>query len=457
MSQVLTDFIKDSRLWVYGFGVEGQSTFQFLSSQGYQVSIVDGQDQLEVEGALEIVSGEGVNDFFARVGPEDFIIRSAGISPLKPELVLAQQRGARVSSQLDLFSRMCHIPIVGVTGTMGKGTTCSLIHHVLEAYGQRTSIGGNFGIPMLDLISQLDQLDCVILELSSFQLMDFQSAFDVSVYLRTTSEHLDWHRDQDEYIQAKAKLAAYQDASQCLIYYADSENCQLMARESAAEKWSFGISGSHLGFVDSQSLTFQWQGQEYRYDMSQGGLIGPHQLQNLGAAILTCLRLGQEPQSILEALKLFQGIEMRTQVVGDKSGIRYINDSYATRPDATIAATRAIEEPYALILGGSEKHADFEELATHLCQHPQLKAVFLIGQTAQRLEEIILKHNPSFDMRQVEVFEEALDQAQELLREMLSTSQSRVSLLLSPACASFGMFKNYKDRGYRFNNWVGAQ
>ncbi len=470
MVEVLKSFVGESRIWIYGYGVEGQSSFRFFKSHGFDVGVIDGNSELIVEDASRIILGQDVSAFFFRCDSHDLIIRSAGISPLKPELQQALKCGARISSQLNIFALLCPLRVVAVTGTMGKGTTCSILKHLCDASGVRTQIGGNFGLAMLDLISQLDELDFVILELSSFQLMDFagrgegRGGFDVSIFLRTTSEHLDWHANQEEYLWAKTQLTSKQSTEQFLIVNADSPHAVSMAQDSLAKVVSFGNNevGSNLDLglkahYEIDELNSPIHFDSGVYFLKDGLLLGSHQRENLSAAYLAARLMNVDSSEAIDAMKTFPGLDMRTQVVANQAGVRFINDSYATSPDATIAAINMVqEEPLALILGGSEKYADFDQLAEAISVHRSLKIIILIGVTSARLKSLISGRDSvnSLVIKEAKSLSEACELGVEGLglgEESEVESIIGGTLLLSPACASFGWFKNYKDRGAQFN------
>lgn len=458
MLEVLNHWIAGRKIWVYGFGVEGQSTFKFFTQLGFQVGVIDSNEDLNLEGVETHLGSQAMQRYFENCSG-DLIIRSAGISPLKSELRQAVLQGAEVSSQLDIFYRLNHKPVIAVTGTMGKGTTCSMIQYVFEDHQIHSAIGGNFGLAMLDLLSKQDELDVIILELSSFQLMDFKGRFEVSVLLRTTSEHLDWHHDHSEYLTAKSQLISHLSPSDSVIYYQDAPNCELMVESSSpnSQVIPYGSLNPDASIIGDR-VNFKFNGEDHsgEFHLDQSQLMGQYQLQNVAAAILAIHSIGcvKVPDAI-QSLYSFSGIEMRHQLVATKGGIRFINDSYATRPDASIAAIQSVQEgPLALVLGGSEKHADFEELAEVISQHPTISAIFLIGQTSSRLQKSILNMNSSVHTYVCASFVSALEGALANLKESLEGQSGYGTLLLSPACASFGLFKNYKDRGYQFNAWV---
>jgi len=340
-------------------------------------------------------------------------------------------QGAVLTSQIELFFEIMqrdypHIKIIGVTGTLGKGSCVSMIAHCLEALGVPHKIGGNFGVPALDLLPLQDKNTVVILELSSFQLMTLGTSPHIGVILQTTSEHLDWHASVEQYRDAKANIVRWQKRHDFCIYNASSEGATQIAMLSSGIKKPF----------DSLKIPIE-----------ECKVIGAHQLQNMAAAMLALECFGMDANVCLKALKLYEGLPLRLQNLGTKTyknkTLDFYNDSYSTRPEATIAAAKAMSKPFMLILGGSEKHADFTELSKELAKNNLLKGIALIGDTANRMQKSLQTEDCNAN---AEIFE-TLDAA---FQWCLETAEDKGAILLSPACASFGLFSNYKERGEKF-------
>ncbi|MDR2581055.1 MAG: UDP-N-acetylmuramoyl-L-alanine--D-glutamate ligase [Fibromonadaceae bacterium] len=406
---------------ILGFGVEGQSTLKFLQAKGIKnISVFDKKD------------GENYLDNLAACKT---IIRSAGVYPLQKEILNAQMKGAELSSQVELFFEKMqndypHIKIIGVTGTLGKGTCVSMIAHCLEALAIPHLVGGNFGVPALDLLQYknflLNKKAIIILELSSFQLMTLGISPHIGVILQTTSEHLDWHPSLEQYRDSKANLVRWQKKNDYCIYYAKSEGAAQIACQSSALKKPF----------DALSLSIE----EFK-------VKGEHQLQNMAAAVLALECAGMNATACINALKTYEGLPLRLQNIGTKTfknkSLTFYNDSYSTRPEATIAAAKAMDKPFTLILGGSEKHADFTELSQALAKNNLLKSIALIGATAERMQKSLLSESCNASMKFCENLNDAFDWC-------LESTPNNGAVLLSPACASFGLFASYKERGEQF-------
>jgi len=401
---------------ILGFGVEGKSTLKFLQNKGVKdIIIFDKKD------------GE---NYLANLSKCKTIVRSAGVYPLQKEILDAQAKGAKLTSQIELFfdimqNEYPHVQIIGVTGTLGKGTCVSMIAHCLESLNVPHSVGGNFGVPALDLLQE--QNSTVVLELSSFQLMTLGVSPHIGVVLQVTSEHLDWHTSVEQYRDAKANLVRWQKKSDYCIYNAASEGAVQIAAQSGGIKKPYTT---------------------LRLSMDEFKVKGTHQLQNMAAATLALECAGMDVSLCINALKHYEGLPLRLQNIGTKTiknkTLTFYNDSYSTRPEAAIAAAGAMDKPFTLILGGSEKHADFTELSQTLAKNNLLKGIALIGFTAERMLKSLQSENCKAKMQICNDLPQAYEWC-------LENSADKGAVLLSPACASFGLFANYKERGEEFN------
>ena len=422
---------------ILGFGVEGQSTLRFLRSIGIADIIVLDQKSVQVEG-VRTSSGEQYLD-----GLKDCttVVRSAGVNPLLPELLRFQMNGGQVTSQVELFlDRTRSQQVVGVTGTLGKGSCVTMIAHILDAAKRPCKIGGNYGVAALDLLEDETPERITLLELSSFQLMTLQHSPQVAVVLKTTSEHLDWHRSVEEYRDAKANLVRYQKKTDTCVYFDDAEGSRDIAVQGRGVKLRFGHDTACQAVIAGESLRI---GNDV-LALQDCAVPGVHQLENMGAALLAVQALGMPIAPAMKALQSYAGLTYRLENKGRHHGIAFFNDSYATRPEAAMAAARSMREPFVLILGGSEKHADFAELAQCLAGLSHLSAISLIGQTAPRLRSALQSAGYSGILEDHQTLEDAF--AWSVLK-----MQSGGAVLMSPACASFGLFANYKERGKRFD------
>jgi UDP-N-acetylmuramoylalanine--D-glutamate ligase len=316
-----------------------------------------------------------------------------------------------------------------------------MIAHCLEALNIPHKIGGNFGVPALDLLQYknllLNKNVVIILELSSFQLMTLGTSPHIGVVLQTTTEHLDWHTSVEQYRDSKANLVRWQKRNDYCIYNAASDGAMQIAKQSGAIKKPFDVKGNCIE-IDGHSLF-----------INECKIIGTHQLQNMAAAVLALQSIGINVSACMEHLKNYEGLEFRLQKIGNKifknKNLDFYNDSYSTRPEAAISAIASMSKPFTIILGGSEKHTDFTELSQKLAKNTLLKGIALIGATAERFQKSLQSENCKANMQIFENLQYAFEWC-------LKNTPNDGAILLSPACASFGLFANYKERGKEFNS-----
>lgn len=438
-------FILPTPVGILGFGVEGQSTLRWLRAQGISDIIILDQKPVEVEGVgvecVKVVSGskylDGLKDCAS-------VVRSAGVNPLTQELLRFQMNGGQVSSQVEIFLEQTKSKtVVGVTGTLGKGSCVTMIEHILLAAQKPCKVGGNYGVAALDLLADETPDRVSLLELSSFQLMTQQRSPQVAVVLKTTSEHLDWHRSVEEYRDAKANLVRYQKPADTCVYLDDSEGSREIAAQGRARKLRFGHASDCNAQISETSVRI---GSD-ELKLADCIVPGIHQLENMAGALLAAQCLGIPVAQGMNALHTYRGLTYRLEPKGTYKGISFFNDSYATRPEAALAAASSMQQPFALILGGSEKNADFAELATGLVACANLRGIALIGQTAGHLRDAL----QAKDIKASLVDHATMESAFAWCCEQV---QGGGAVLLSPACASFGLFANYKERGKRFDELV---
>ena len=376
----------------------------------------------------------------------ELIITSPGIPPSADVIQRARRRNREVICDVELAFRETTAPIVAVTGTNGKSTTCALVSHILRKTGRVAPACGNFGVPIL---SQLDKKpDILVAEVSSYQLT-YCSAFApmIGVWLNLTPDHLDWHGSLDAYIQAKQKLFANQRASQwAVLNYDDSITAMAQVRSevfpfSAETELASAVQGA---YVREGYLCYRIHGRSRVVCVPEDlKIIGQHNIENALAAISVCALLDVEPAEIEAYLKDFQALEHRLEYVATVNGVAYFNDSKATNPVSAIKALQAFpDQKVVLIAGGRDKGTDLSEFVQSARRHAC--AVILIGEATERFERA-LKQGGCEGIYRVDGMEAAVE-----LGEKLQLGP----VLLSPACASFDMFKDYEDRGRVFKDLV---
>jgi UDP-N-acetylmuramoylalanine--D-glutamate ligase len=334
--------------------------------------------------------------------------------------------------------------VIGVTGTKGKGTTSTLLAKMLEASGRQVFLGGNIGVPPLSFLNELNENSWVVLELSSFQLIDLRASPHIGVCLMVVPEHLNWHADMPEYVEAKAQLFEHQSSDDVAIYYGESELSREIASAGAGRKLPFYESPG--AWVNGNMITID--GAEI-CTTDELKLLGAHNWQNVCAALTAYWQIDQNIDAARTVLTSFGGLEHRLELVRELDGIRYYDDSFGTTPETAIVALQAFAEPKVVILGGSDKGASYDELARTVVSS-NVRKVVLIGEEGLKIQAA-LEAAGFHDFTPVITGREMMPTIVKTARENTQTGDV---VLLSTACASFDMFDNYKDRGARFKHAV---
>ncbi len=455
--------LKNNLVAVLGYGMEGRAVTKYLLKNGVKPVIFDQKtwDQQDQQARDEIRS-LGLNFIF---GPDSFkemagfkiAFRSPGIPLDEPGLQAAVKKGLRLTSQTSWFFEHCKAKIIGITGTKGKGTTSALIYEALKRSAQanrgafKAYLTGNIGkIQPLDFLDRLRPADWVVYELSSFQLQDLKRSPHIGVILMVTSEHLDYHKSPAEYVNAKAAIARFQQPNDFAVINSDYKNSLKIGKLGKGKKYFISrLRPTAPGcYVRQGWIYLKLTGRAPQKICSIGELKlkGEHNLENACAAIAAARLAGAELKPIQDACANFTGLEHRLQLVAQKKGLKFYNDSFSTAPETAIAAIKAFSEPLILILGGSSKNSDFRPLAREITAQTNIKAIILIGQESPRLKNLL----KSFSGKLLE----GPKSMKEIFAQIKSVAQKGDTVLLSPACASFGMFKNYKDRGEQFTQWA---
>ncbi|HSX57655.1 MAG TPA: UDP-N-acetylmuramoyl-L-alanine--D-glutamate ligase [Candidatus Saccharimonadales bacterium] len=449
---------KEKLVAVIGAGVEGYSSATFLKNQGAFVTVLDQKtkDQLGSE-VVEKFSSLGVKTNF---GPDsltdlshfEILVRTAGIRPDVAQIDARVKQGATLTSNTKIFFDQTSAKIIGVTGTKGKGTTATLIYQILRTAGKNVFLAGNIGNPALDLLPQLTPESFVVLELSSFQLFDLDKSPHVAVVLMVVEEHLDWHKDIHEYKAAKFNLVAHQGAADFAVINIDYPHSREFLELGNSKKIQVSTKAElNTGIFVSNDSIYRRLGAaaERVVGLSEIGLLGKHNWENVASAVGAATALGIAINPINTAIKNFKGLEHRLEFVRELEGVKYYNDTFSTTPETAIAAIKSFTAPEIVILGGSDKGSNYEELGKEIVNAANVKTVVLIGQMAGKIKEAIEKAGQF----KGEIKEGAKDMA-EIVSQARESAKSGDIIVLSPACASFGMFKNYKDRGMQFKEIV---
>lgn len=443
-----------------GLGLETTDILHWLSqhSQNCSITVFDQKSKsdladflINLPDNLKLHFSLGSDYLKPGLSQFDFIFRSPGFHRLHPDLLTAQQKGVKILSATKLFFQFCPCPIIGVTGTKGKGTTTTLIANILKASDINAYVAGNIGQSSLKLLDYLKSSDWVCLELSSFQLQDLTTSPHLAVVLNITSEHLDMHQSVNEYRQAKVNLVRFQTKKDLAVINADYPFAHSLAKITQAQVYWFSRFKRVLGgYVQKKRLYLKLKGQPILIGSTEKlKLKGQHNWENIIASITAARLAGASIPAIKKAVYDFKGLEHRLELVKAVAGIEYYNDSFSTTPETAIAAIKSFSQPTILILGGSDKGSDYTRLGQTIATSLYLKAIILIGQMAQNIEAAINRAG-----RCPCPIIKGLTDMKSIVIKASHLAQPGSVVVLSPACASFDMFKNYKDRGLQFKQAV---
>lgn len=449
------------RVAVLGLGMEGVSNLAFLHKNGAAVSVLERKQREEVDQTLlagaqrfdaTFVFGR---NYLENLTQYDIIVRSPGVRRNTPELLEAEKQGVVITSQTKLFFDFCPAPIIGITGTKGKGTTSSLIYEMLKASGKDVYLGGNIGVPPLTFLDKLQSSSWVVLELSSFQLQDLHKSPHIAVMLMVTSEHMDHHASLEEYIDAKRNILRFQTADDFAVLNRDypATNESDVFTDGKVFYVSRERETDNACFSYGNKVIIRKNGNDTEIINTADIILpGKHNLENICAAVMAANLAGIGVKHIADVLKTFKGLEHRLELVREIDGVRYYDDSFSTTPETAIAAIEAFEAPKILILGGSSKGSDFTNLGKTLRETESIKAIIGIGEEWEVIKEQLGERNQESGMLLIE----GAQDMKTVVQAAAKIAKKGDVVLLSPACASFGMFKNYKDRGEQFKKEVAA-
>ena len=447
--------LKGKKIAMCGIGVSNTPLILRFLEQGARViacdrrkreQIGDIADQLENAGA-ELNLGETYLDNLE----VDIIFRTPGMNFHLPELERARKRGIAVTSEMEVFFDLCPATIFAVTGSDGKTTTTTLIAKMLEAEGKRVFVGGNIGTPLLPEIENITSDDFVVAELSSFQLISMRKSPDVAVVTNVAPNHLDVHKDMDEYVEAKKNILLHQNAFSRTVLNRDNDITENFRKDVRGQSLGFSMkrrlnNGAWLS--DDGVLHMAYRGIDVPViDRKEISIIGDHNVANYLTAI-TAVWGYVGVDNICKVAREFSGVEHRIEFVREVNGVKYYNDSIASSPTRTIAGLKAFDQKVTLIAGGYDKHIPFEPLMPYLVE--KVKTLYLCGDTADKIEKCLREYsgfNGSPEIVRVKDIAEAVSEAHK-------NAVEGDIVTLSPACASFDAYPNFVARGNHFKQLV---
>ena len=429
------------KIAILGYSLEGRSSYEYFVGQGeHELTICDENPSTEVPAGTANVLGPSYLDNLDRF---DLLVRTAG---LQPSLILNKNPGVadKITSNMNEFLKACPTKnVIGVTGTKGKGTTSTLISLMLQAAGKSVQLGGNIGVPALNMLPAITTESWVVLELSSFQLIDLQTSPHIGVCLMVVPEHLDWHLELNEYVESKTRLFAHQTSEDIAIYFTENEFSKQIASVGSAQKVPYFAPPGAL--VQDNAITIDGHTICKTDELK---LLGKHNWQNVCAAVTAAWQATKDVEALRSVLTSFSGIEHRLELVRELDNVKYYDDSYGTAPETARVALEAFEQPVIIILGGRNKGIPFDDLAEFVAGYNP-KRVIAIGETGPEIADLLRKNGYDQITEGGKTIEEIVRQAKEL-------AEPGDVVLLSTACTSFDMFKNYKERGEQFTKAVRA-
>ena len=440
MNKMLMEFnekLKHSKIAIIGIGVSNLPLLDYLYNLGCDVTIFsDNKIELDISKYHYPTYEDGLKELIRF----DIIFRSPGCLPTRKEIILEKERGALVTTEVEQVIKLTPSKVIGVTGSDGKTTTTTLTNLILEASGYKTFLGGNIGTPLFTKINEMTKNDIVVLELSSFQLMEMTVSPDISIITNITPNHLDKHKDMDEYIDSKCNIYTHKNG--LLVLNADNEitknlksnrEIRYFSREKKTN--AFYTLNDKIYFNDKVIL----EGKDLH-------IRGRHNYENVCAALSATYDLIDMDRAI-KAIKEFKGVEHRLEFVREINHVKWYNDSVSSSPTRTIAGLNSYQEKIVLIAGGYDKNLDYSPIAKPILEH--VSKLILFGSTSDKIYNAVINEKSNED---IAIYREtSLENVVSRAKEVATPNEI---VLFSPASASFDMFKNFADRGRQFKDLV---
>ena len=451
------NYIINKKVAIIGLGVSNIPLIDYLHNLNSEITLFNNKpieelDRIVIDKIyqynLKFSFGE---NYLSKLNGFDVIFRSPSCRPDLPEIQKELERGAILTSEIELVLEMCPGTTIGITGSDGKTTTTSLIYEILKEENLKCYLGGNIGIPLFTKIKDMQPEDYVVLELSSFQLMTMTVSPNIAVITNVTPNHLDIHKSYEEYINSKANIFKYQNENNVLVLNNENEITRKFAEKTEA-KVSYFSSKTKLNdgvILDNGIIKICDDGlRRHIVDTKNIKIRGIHNCENICAAIAATKGI-VSVDSQIKAITNFKGVSHRIEFVKEITGVKWYNDSIASSPTRTIAGLNSFNENIILIAGGYDKHLDYTPLAKPIVD--KVHSLILLGQTAEKIKSAVemelVNTKKDLNIYNVKTLEEAVNKAKEI-------SLNGDIVLFSPASASFDMFKNFEERGNKFKQIV---
>ena len=441
--------LRGKRIAVMGLGVSNRPLVKLLLSYGCTVTGCDRTPREKLDDEVLALEKAGCS---LRLGENyldgveaDVVFRTPGMHPNNPALNSLRDHGAKITSEMEVFFELCPCHTIAVTGSDGKTTTTTLIAEMLKAAGYTVWLGGNIGTPLLPLCRQMKEDDYAVVELSSFQLMDMERSAQRAVITNLAPNHLDVHKDMDEYVEAKKNIYKFQDETGLLILNADNDLTKVL-RGNGKTRFFARLGKTDNGVCLNGDMICR-DGVAV-LDKKDILLPGEHNVENYMTAILAVEGLVSD-DVIRKVATTFGGVEHRIELVRVKDGVRFYNDSIASSPSRTIAGLKSFPEKVLLIAGGYDKHIPYDVLGPEICRH--VKTLFVNGATGPLIRKAV-EEAPEYKTDCPRIVD-CKDVADAVLKSAAEAKEGDV-VLMSPASAAFDQFKNFMERGKTFKKLI---
>ena len=451
MNKKLEEFnskLKVSNIAIIGLGVSNIPLLDYLHNMGCNVTVFNTKEldsnlikKLDSYNCKYYIGDDALDN----LNNFDIIFRSPSVLPTRKELVNASNNGSIITSEVREVLNLCPCKVIGVTGSDGKTTTTTLINEILKANGYTTHLGGNIGTPLFTKINDMKEEDIVVLELSSFQLMDFDISPDISIITNISENHLDIHKDYEEYIDSKKNIFKHQDNNGILVTNLDNEITNKFTGNGETRYFSRSKELDKGFYTDGKYIYYN---ANIIIDTKDIKLRGVHNYENICTALTATIDLIDLDKSI-EAIKKFNGVEHRLEFIREINNVKWYNDSVSSSPTRTIAGLYSYSEDIVLIAGGYDKNLDYTPIAKPVLD--KVTKLILLGTTKDKIYNAVTELNKEVN-KDIQIYK--CDSLQEVVDTALKVSIEGEVVLFSPASASFDMFKNFADRGLQFKDLV---
>ncbi len=455
----LNSYLKNRKVAIIGLGISNIPLVDYMHMVGAKVTVFDSRIIEDIpknvikkitDYAMEFSFGP---NYLSKLIGFDIIFRSPSCMPNIPELQDEIQRGAILTSEIEMLMKLCPGKIIGVTGSDGKTTTTTLIYEILKSNGYNCYLGGNIGKPLFTKLKEMTPDDIVILELSSFQLMGMEVSPDIAVITNISPNHLNIHKDYEEYIDAKKNIFKYQNKDGILVLNYDNIVTKEAAKEANGKVIYFSSKNKlNDGIILDGDIIKQCEDKLRRHILNTKNVLlrGTHNYENICAAIAATKSL-VNIEDCVKTITDFKGVEHRLEFIREIDGVKWYNDSIGTSPTRTIAGLKSFSEKIVLIAGGYDKHLDYTPIAKPILE--KVDSLILIGDTATKIFDCV-KEEAEKQEKDIKIY--MCDEFNNIVHVAKKVAKPGEIVLFSPASASFDLFKNFEERGNKFKELVNS-